>query len=69
MSGSGTFLGCNAYTMDANVNIQVSGMNSGNMYEAAVGYIWFVLKQLPDWENNAAMVYGMKDALLTPGQY
>lgn len=56
----------NAYTMDANVNIQVSGMNSGNMYEAAVGYIWFVLKQLPDWENNAAMVYGMKDALLTP---
>ena len=56
----------NAYTMDANVNIQVSGMNSGNMYEAAVGYIWFVLKQLPDWENNAAMVYGMKDAVLIP---
>ena len=27
----------NAYTMDANVNIQVSGINSGNMYEAGVG--------------------------------
>lgn len=56
----------NAYTMDANVNIQVSGMNSGNMYEAATGYIWFVMRQINDWENNAAMVYGMKDAVLIP---
>lgn len=56
----------NAYTMDANVNIQVSGINSGNMYEAGVGYIWFVLRQIKDWENNAFYVYGMKDALLTP---
>ncbi len=56
----------NAYTMDANVNIQVSGMNSANMYEAATGYIWFIIRQLKDWENNASMVYGMKDAVLTP---
>lgn len=56
----------NAYTMDANVNIQVAGINNGNMYEAALGYIWFVLRQLKDWENNAQKVYGMKDALLIP---
>ncbi len=56
----------NAYTMDANVNIQVSGINSGDMYEAGVGYIWFVLRQLKDWEINAEKVYGMKNALLAP---
>lgn len=56
----------NAYTMDANVNIQVSGINSGNMYESGVGYIWFVLRQLKDWEINAKKVYGMKNALLAP---
>lgn len=56
----------NAYTMDANVNIQVSGINSGNMYEAGVGYIWFVLRQLKDCEINAKKVYGMKNALLAP---
>lgn len=56
----------NAYTMDANVNIQVSGINSGNMYEAGIGYIWFVLRQLKDWEINAKKVYGMKNALLAP---
>ena len=55
-----------AYTMDANVNIQVSGMNTGHIYEAAVGYIYFILRQLKDWEQNAAMVYGMKDAILVP---
>ena len=55
-----------AYTMDANVNIQVSGMNTGNVYDAAVGYIYFILRQLKDWEENAALVYSMKDAILVP---
>ena len=55
-----------AYTMDANVNIQVSGMNTGAVYDAAIGYIYFVLRQLSDWEGNAAMAYGMKGALLVP---
>ncbi len=64
--GEWNLLWRNAYTMDANVNIQVSGMNSGNMYEAATGYILFIIRQLKDWENNAAMVYGMKDAVLIP---
>jgi alpha-L-fucosidase 2 len=55
-----------AYTMDANVNLQVSGMNTGNVYTAAIGYIYFVLRQIKDWEENADKVYGMKDALLVP---
>ncbi len=54
------------YTMDANVNLQASGMNTGNMYDAGVGYIKFVLKQIPDWEENAAKTYGMTDAIQVP---
>ena len=55
-----------AYTMDANVNIQVAGMNTGHVYDSAVGYIYFVLKQIPDWIKNASDVYGMEDALQIP---
>lgn len=55
-----------AYTMDANVNLQVSGMNTGNIYDAAIGYIYFILRQIKDWELNAASVYGMKEALQVP---
>lgn len=55
-----------AYTMDANVNLQVAGMNTGNVEDAAVGFIYFVLRQLDDWKTNAAAVYGMKDAIQVP---
>ncbi len=55
-----------AYTMDANVNIQVSGMSTGNVPDAAIGYIQFVLRQVPDWKRNAELVYGMRDAILVP---
>ena len=54
------------YTMDANVNLQSSGMNTGNMREAGLGYIKFVLRQIPDWEENAAKTYGMTDAIQVP---
>ena len=54
------------YTMDANVNLQSSGMNTGNMYVAGESYIKFVLKQIPDWEENAAKTYGMHDAIQVP---
>lgn len=54
------------YTMDANVNLQSSGMNTGNMYDAGIGYIKFVLRQIPDWEDNAAKTYGMTDAIQVP---
>ncbi len=54
------------YTMDANVNLQSSGMNTGNMYAAGESYIKFVLKQIPDWEKNAAKTYGMTNAIQVP---
>ena len=52
--------------MDANVNLQSAGMNTGNMYDAGESYIKFVLKQIPDWEENAAKTYGMTDAIQVP---
>lgn len=55
-----------AYTVDANVNLQVSGMNTGNVPDAALGYIYFLLRQILDWVNNAALSYGMSGALLPP---
>lgn len=54
------------YTLDANVNLQVSGMNTGNVYDAGIGYIKFILRQIPDWEENAKMVYGMENAIQAP---
>lgn len=54
------------YTMDANVNLQSSGMNTGNIYAAGESYIKFVLKQIPDWEENAAKTYGITDAIQVP---
>lgn len=54
------------YTMDANVNLQASGMNTGNVYDAGIGFIKFVLRQIPDWEENAAKTYGMTDAIQVP---
>ena len=52
--------------MDANVNLQSSGMNTGNMKTAGESYIKFVLKQVPDWEDNAKKVYGMENAIQVP---
>ncbi len=54
------------YTMDANVNLQVSGMNTGSIYDAGIGYIKFILRQIADWEDNAAKTYGMTNAIQAP---
>ncbi len=54
------------YTLDANTNLQVSGLNTGNMMEAGNGYINFILRMVADWELNAAGIYGMTDAILGP---
>ncbi|WP_426250399.1 glycosyl hydrolase family 95 catalytic domain-containing protein [Paenibacillus pabuli] len=51
------------YTLDANVNLQVSGMNTGNLQHMPLGYITFFLRNAPDFEANARMAYGMHDAL------
>ena len=54
------------YTMDANVNIQSSGMNTGNLKEFGIGYVNFVLRQIDDWKDNAKKSYGMEDAIQVP---
>ena len=54
------------YTMDANVNLQSSGMNTSNLSEFGEGYIRFILRQIDDWKINAEKIYGMKDAIQTP---
>ncbi len=54
------------YTLDANTNLQVSGLNTGNMMGAGNGYISFILRMVADWETNAEKIYGMTDAILGP---
>lgn len=54
------------YTMDANVNLQTSSMNTGNMSSSPVGYAYFILRQLPDWEENAYATHGFTDAIQAP---
>lgn len=54
------------YTMDANVNLQTSSMNTGNISTAPIGYTYFILRQLPDWEENAKATHGFTDAIQAP---
>lgn len=52
------------YTLDANVNLQVSAMNTGNLDgDFQEGYITFFLRHTPDFMENATMAYGMHDAI------
>ena len=52
------------YTLDANVNLQVSPMNTSNMGgDFQEGYITFFLRHSPDFMYNAEMAYGMHDAI------
>ncbi|MDO4562585.1 MAG: glycoside hydrolase N-terminal domain-containing protein [Clostridia bacterium] len=54
------------WTMDANVNLQVSALNTGNISFSPIGYISFILRQVGDWQTNAEKIYGMHDAILSP---
>ena len=54
------------YTMDANVNLQSSGMNTSNLSTFGDGYIRFVYNQIEDWEYNAKAIYGIDNAILCP---
>lgn len=54
------------YTMDANVNLQTSSMNTGNMESSYIGYASFILRQVPDWEENAKATHGFSDAIQAP---
>lgn len=51
------------YTLDANVNLQVASMNTGNLTQAQMGYITFFLRNIPDFARNASMAYSMHDAI------
>ena len=54
------------YTMDANVNLQTSSLNTGNMPRLVDGYVSFLLRQMPDWEENATATHGFDDAIQAP---
>ncbi len=54
------------YTMDANVNLQTSSMNTGNTEITYIGYASFILRQVPDWEENALATHGFTDAIQAP---
>lgn len=54
------------YTMDANVNLQTSGMNTAGAYQFGIGYIKFILRQIDDWKTTAKMSYGMDNAIMAP---
>lgn len=54
------------YTMDANVNLQTSSMNTSNMMSTVIGYASFILRQAADWEENAIATHGFTDAIQAP---
>lgn len=54
------------YTMDANVNLQTASLNTSNMPLTVTGYVYFLLRQAPDWEENALATHGFTDALQAP---
>ena len=54
------------FTLDANTNLQVSGMNTGNMSGASDGYVNFIIRMVADWDDDAANIYGMTDAIKAP---
>lgn len=54
------------FTMDANVNLQTAAMNTGNISSSPVGYVYFILRQAPDWEENAMATHGYAKALQAP---
>ena len=54
------------YTMDANVNLQTSSMNTSNMKSTYIGYASFILRQVADWEENAKATHGFTDAIQAP---
>lgn len=52
------------FTQDANVNLQVSSVNTTDNKIAAKAYIDYILRQVSDWEKNAKYVYGTDDAIM-----
>jgi alpha-L-fucosidase 2 len=53
----------NDFTTDANLNLQIAGMNISNMPEMTRAYSNLILKQIGDWKTNATNIYGMRGIL------
>lgn len=54
------------YTMDANVNLQTSSLNSSNIEIAPIGYANFILRQVDDWEDNAKATHNFTNCIQAP---
>ncbi|MBT3266137.1 glycoside hydrolase family 95 protein [Candidatus Poribacteria bacterium] len=54
------------FTTDANVNLAVSGGNTGSLPEAMEGYFRLVEGIFADWETNARKFYGCRGVLAGP---
>ena len=51
------------FTTDANINLQISAANIGNMPEAIDSYMMMLERIAPDWEINAKKFYGCRGYL------
>ncbi|MCR6105483.1 glycoside hydrolase N-terminal domain-containing protein [Salipaludibacillus agaradhaerens] len=51
------------FTVDANLNLAISGAAIGNMSEALESYFYLIEKIAPDWEDNAKTLYGCRGYL------
>ena len=51
------------FTLDANLNLQISSANLGNLKESIDSYMKLLERISPDWETNAKKLYGCRGFL------
>ena len=54
------------YEMDGGLELQTAALNSANMPELLRGYVYFILRQAAEWEQNAERTHGLSDAIQAP---
>jgi len=52
-----------SYTLDANLNLAISSGNIGNLPECMESYFRLIQGQIPDWRENARLIYGCRGIL------
>jgi alpha-L-fucosidase 2 len=55
------------FTTDANLNLQMAGVNIGAMPEVMTGYAALIRDQIDHWRTNARDIYGI-EGILAPGR-
>ncbi|WP_219463958.1 glycosyl hydrolase family 95 catalytic domain-containing protein [Nonomuraea rhizosphaerae] len=55
------------FTTDANLNLQMAGVNIGAMPEVMTGYAALIRDQIDHWRTNAREIYGI-DGILAPSR-